>query len=66
MILNYLIYKRKKNGKQNLIPMIINVHLKLRNDLVDADNLKVVLKKVLKLILVIAKKLFDEGLKNIL
>ena len=37
--------------------------IKLRNDLIDSKNEKVVLKKGSKINFVIAKKLFDEGLK---
>ena len=39
---------------------------KLKDDLVSADNEKVLLKKGSKINIVIAKKLFDSGLKNIL
>jgi len=39
--------------------------LKLRNDLVNSDSLKLVLKKGSKINFVIAKKLSDEGLKNV-
>ena len=40
--------------------------IKLRDDLVDAENQKKILKKGSKINFVIAKKLFDDGLKNVL
>ena len=40
--------------------------VKLRNDLIDAKNEKKLLKKGSKINFIIAKKLFDEGLKNVL
>ena len=58
----------KEKGKWNtkFDPNEYKRPVKLRNDLIDAKNEKKLLKKGSKINFIIAKKLFDEGLKNVL
>ena len=58
----------KEKGKWNtkFDPNEYKRPVKLRNDLIDAKNEKKLLKKGSKINFIVAKKLFDEGLKNVL
>ena len=58
----------KEKGKWNtkFDPNDYKRPVKLRNDLIGAKNEKKVLKKGSKINFIVAKKLFDEGLKNVL
>ena len=56
----------EKKWKTNFSPQDYKRQLKLRENLVNSTNSKIVLKKGSKINLVIAKKLQDEGLKSIL
>ena len=58
----------KEKGKWNtkFDPNEYKRPVKLRYDLIDAKNEKKVLKKGSKINFIVAKKLFDEGLKNVL
>ena len=58
--------KGKKKWNAKFDPNDYKRPLKLRTDLIDTKNEKKVLKKGSKINIVIAKKLFDEGLKNVL
>ena len=64
MILNLSIYQKKQFMETKFNPSDYKRPLKLRSDLINA-NKKIVLKKGSKINFVIAKKLFDDGLKNI-
>ena len=55
-----------KQWKTKFNPDDYNRPIKLRNDLINFTNEKMVLKKGSKINFAIAKKLYDEGLKNIL
>ena len=66
---NYNIFtldKGNKKWKTKFSPHDYKRPIKLRNDLVNASNEKIVLKKGSKINFVIAKKIHDEGLKNVL
>ena len=52
--------------KTNFVPEDYKRPIKLRENLINFANGKVILKKGSKINLVIAKKLYDDGLKNIL
>tara|TARA_Y100000590_G_scaffold47153_1_gene49949 strand:+ start:491 stop:4582 length:4092 start_codon:yes stop_codon:yes gene_type:complete len=58
--------KNNKKWEAKFNPNDYKRPIKLRNDLVDSTNGKVKLKKGAKINFIIAKKLFDDGLKNIL
>ena len=57
--------KEKKLWLTNFNPNDYKRPIKLRNDLINSKDEKIVLKKGSKINFVIAKKLFDDGLKNI-
>jgi len=57
--------KEKKLWLTNFNPNDYKRPIKLRNDLINAKDEKIVLKKGSKINFVIAKKLFDDGLKNV-
>ena len=57
---------KTKKWKTKFNPSDYKRPSKLKDDLIDPDNEKVLLKKGSKINIVIAKKLFDGGLKNIL
>ena len=63
---NFIYDKEKKKWQTKFNPDDYKRPIKLRNDLTDAKNEKKVLKKGSKINIVIAKKLYEEGLKNIL
>ena len=58
--------KKTKKWKTKFNPDDYKRPIKLRNDLINSTNGKKVLKKGSKINFVIAKKIYDEGLKNIL
>jgi len=58
--------QKTKKWKTKFNPEDYKRPIKLRNDLINSTNGKKVLKKGSKINFVIAKKLYDEGLKNIL
>ncbi len=58
--------KEKNKWNTTFDPNDYKRPVKLRFDLIDAKNEKKLLKKGSKINLIIAKKLFDEGLKNVL
>ena len=62
----FIFDKEKKKWKTKFNPNEYKRPVKLRTDLVDTNNDKRVLKKGSKINFAIAKKLFDEGLKNVL
>ena len=62
----FIFDKEKKKWKTKFNPNEYKRPVKLRTDLVDANNDKRILKKGSKINFAIAKKLFDEGLKNVL
>ena len=67
MILKLLILiQKQKKWKTKFDPESYKRPITLKNDLVNFTNEKVILKKGSKINFVIAKKIFDEGLKNIL
>jgi len=57
--------KEKKLWLTNFNPNDYKRPIKLRNDLINSKDEKIILKKGSKINFVIAKKLFDDGLKNI-
>ena len=57
--------KKKNYGVTKFDPNDYKRPIKLRTDLINSKNKKIVLKKGSKINFVIAKKLFDEGLNNI-
>jgi len=63
---NFVFDKTKKKWKTKFDPNDYKRPIKLRNDLINFQNEKNVLKKGSKINLPIAQKLFDEGLKTIL
>ena len=62
----FIFDKEKKKWKTKFNPNEYKRPVKLRTDLVDTNNDKRILKKGSKINFAIAKKLFDEGLKNVL
>jgi len=62
----FIFDKEKKKWKTKFNPNEYKRPVKLRTDLVDTNNGKSILKKGSKINFAIAKKLFDEGLKNVL
>ena len=62
----FIFDKEKKKWKTKFNPDAYKRPVKLRTDLVDTNNDKRILKKGSKINFAIAKKLFDEGLKNVL
>jgi len=62
----FLFNKDKKKWQTKFNPNEYKRPIKLRADLIDLKNGKVVLKKGSKINFIIAKKLFDDGLKNVL
>ena len=58
--------KERKKWQTKFNPNEYKRPIKLRNDLIDSSNDKKILKKGSKINFIIAKKLFDEGLKNVL
>jgi len=62
----FIFDKEKKRWKTKFNPNEYKRPVKLRTDLVDTNNDKRILKKGSKINFAIAKKLFDEGLKNVL
>ncbi len=62
----FIFDKEKKKWKTKFNPNEYTRPVKLRTDLVDMNNDKRILKKGSKINFAIAKKLFDEGLKNVL
>jgi len=62
----FIFDKEKKKWKTKFNPNEYKRPVKLRTDLVDTNNDKKILKKGSKINFAIAKKLFDEGLKNVL
>ncbi len=58
--------KERKKWQTKFNPNEYKRPIKLRNDLIDSSNDKKVLKKGSKINFIIAKKLFDVGLKNVL
>ena len=58
--------KATKKWKTKFNPNEYKRPIKLRNDLIDSSNEKKILKKGSKINFAIAKKLFDDGLKNVL
>ena len=58
--------QKTKQWKTKFSPDDYKRPIKLRNDLINSDDGKKILKKGFKINLVIAKKFYDEGLKNIL
>jgi len=63
---NFSIEKNSNKWKTKFIPEDYKRPIKLRHDLVDSSNGKKVLSKGSKINYVIAKKIHDDGLKNIL
>ena len=63
---NFSIEKNSNKWKTKFIPEDYKRPIKLRHDLVDSNNGKKVLSKGSKINYVIAKKIHDDGLKNIL
>ncbi len=63
---NFTFDNKSKKWKSKFNPNDFKRPSKLKNDLLDGNTEKVLLKKGSKINLVIAKKLFDNGLKNIL
>ena len=61
----FIFDKEKKKWKTKFNPNEYKRPVKLRTDLVDTNNDKRILKKGSKINFAIAKKLFDDGLKNI-
>ena len=62
----FIFDKGKKKWKTKFNPNEYKRPVKLRTDLVDTNNDKRILKKGSKINIAIAKKLFDNGLKNVL
>ena len=62
----FILDKKTGKWKTKFDPEEYKRPTKLRNDLINSDGEKKMLKKGSKINFVIAKKLFDEGLKNIL
>ena len=62
----FIFDKEKKKWKTKFNPNEYKRPVKLRTDLVDTNNDKRILTKGSKINFAIAKKLFDEGLKNVL
>tara|TARA_B100000315_G_scaffold176229_1_gene164732 strand:- start:1047 stop:5141 length:4095 start_codon:yes stop_codon:yes gene_type:complete len=58
--------KERKKWQTKFNPNEYKRPIKLRNDLIDSSNDKKILKKGSKINFIIAKKLFDVGLKNVL
>ena len=68
MVDNFITFnfdKEKKSWITNFNPKNYERPIKLRTDLINSKDGKKVLKRGSKINLVIANKLFDEGLKNI-
>jgi len=63
---NFKLDKRTNKWIAKFIPDEYKRPIKLRNDLINADNEKLALKKGSKINIVIANKLYSDGLKNIL
>ncbi len=62
---NFIFNKETKTWNTKFNPNDYKRPIKLRNDLIDLNNNKKVLKKGSKINFVIAKKLFEDGLKNV-
>ncbi len=62
---NFSLDNKSKKWKSKFNPNDYKRPSKLKNDLVDANNEKVLLKKGSKINFIIAKKLFDTGLKSV-
>ena len=62
----YLLNEDKKNWTTKFDPENFKRPIKLSYDLIDANNNKIILSKGEKLNIVIAKKLYEKGLKSIL
>ena len=62
----FIFDKEKKRWQTKFNPNEYKRPVKLRTDLIDSKNEKKILKKGEKINFTIAKKLFDEGLKNVL
>jgi len=63
---NFTFDKNTNKWKTKFSPEDYKRPIKLRHDLIDTNNSKKILSKGAKINFVIAKKLFDEGLKNVL
>ena len=62
---SYALFKEKDLWVTKFNPNDFKRPIKLRNDLINSNDQKIVLKKGSKINLVIAKKLFDDGLKSV-
>ena len=62
---NFVFEKDKKRWQTKFEPEDYKRPIKLRNDLINSDTGKIVLKKGSKINFVIAKKLLDDGLKTV-
>ena len=62
---SYALLKEKDLWVTKFNPNDFKRPIKLRNDLINSNDQKIVLKKGSKINLVIAKKLFDDGLKSV-